>query len=168
MSGDSRSALEEAEEEIGKQGEKCGGDGAGEKQRIADEGDAAENERAEAAGADGRSYGGDTDGDDSGGTNAGKDDREREREADAEENLRARHAHGFGGFEDGGIDAGEADVSVAQNGEKRVEDECDDGGALADAPDERKGNQEGEGREAGGGLGNAGNAEGGGARRRGG
>ena len=47
-----------------------------------------------------------------------------------QKNLRAGHAHGFGGFEDGGIDAGEADVGVAENGEKRVQNQRDDGGAA--------------------------------------
>src|SRR5260370_31293042 len=152
MSGERESTLEEAEEEVGEKGEEGGGNGAGEDEGIADEGDAAEEEGAEAAGADSGGDGGDADSDDGSGANAREDDGERERKADAEEDLCAGHAHGFGGFEDGGIDAGESDVSVAQDGEKRVEDEGDDGGALADAPDERYGNDEAEEGEAGDGL----------------
>src|SRR6266851_7608510 len=152
-------ALQEAEEKVGEESEEGSGDGAGEDESIADEGDAAEDEGAEAAGANGRGDGGDADGDDGGGANAGKDDGERERETNAEEDLRAGHAHGFGGFEDGGIDAGEADVGVAEDGKQRVEDEGDDGGALADAADERNGNQEAEKRKAGDSLENAGDAQ---------
>src|SRR5712692_9756207 len=159
MSGDLQSTLEEAEEEIGEEREEGGGDGAGEDEGVADEGDAAEDECAQAAGADGGGDGGHADGDDGGGANAGEDDGEREREAHAEENLRAGHAHGFSGFEDGGVDAGEADVSVAQDGEKRVEDKSDDGGALADAADEGDGNQEAEEGETGDSLEDAGDAQ---------
>ena len=75
------------------------------------------------------------------------------------------HAHGFGGLQDGGIDAGEADVGVAKDREQRVEDERDDGGARADAADERNGNEEAEEREAGNRLKNAGDAERDGAQR---
>src|SRR6266849_8358703 len=120
-------ALQEAEEEVGEESEEGSGDGAGEDESIADEGDAAEDEGAEAAGANGRGDGGDADGDDGGGANAGKDDGEREWKADAKENLRASHAHGFGGLKDGGIDAGQSNVSVAKDGEKCVEDERHDG-----------------------------------------
>ena len=125
---------------------------------VVDQGDAAEDEGAEAAGADGGGDGGDADGDDGGGANAGENDGERKGEADAKENLRAGHAHGFGGFEDGRVDAGEADVGVAKDGEKRVEDEGDDGGAAADAADEWDGDEESEEGEAGDGLKNAGDA----------
>src|SRR6267378_4418063 len=104
MSGDLQSTLEEAEQEIGKESEECGGDGAGEDEGIADQGDTAKDEGAQA---------GDADGDDSSGANAGENDGERERETDAEEDLRTSHAHSLGGFEDGGIDAGQADVGVA-------------------------------------------------------
>src|SRR6266851_1031175 len=158
-------ALQEAEEKVGEESEEGSGDGAGEDESIADEGDAAEDEGAEAAGANGRGDGGDADGDDGGGANAGKDDGERERETNAEEDLRASHAHGLGRFKDGGIDAGEADVGVAQDGKKRVEDEGDDGGALADAADKRNRNQEAEEGEAGDGLENAGDAQRDGAQR---
>src|SRR5229473_970975 len=126
MLGDLQSTLEEAEQEIGKESEECGRDGAR---------------------------------DDGGGANAGKNDGEREREAHAEEDLRTSHAHGFGGFEDGGIDAGKADVGVAQDGEQRIEDERDNGGALANAADEWDGNQEAEEGEAGDGLEHAGDAQ---------
>src|SRR6267378_4106053 len=159
MSGNLQATLEAAEEEIGKESEECGGNGAGENEGIADQGDAAEDKCAEAAGADGGGDGSDADGDDGGGANAGKNDGEREREAHAEEDLRASHAHGLGGFEDGGIDAGQADVGVAQNGEQRIEDERDNGGALADAADEWDGNQKAEEGEAGDGLENAGDAQ---------
>src|SRR5216684_2024980 len=98
-------------------------------------------------------------GEEGGGDGAGEDDGERERKTDAEKNLRARHTHGFGGFEDGGIDGGEPDVGVAQDGEKSVEDEGDDGGTLADATDERNGNEEPEEGEDGDSLKNAGDAE---------
>ena len=77
----------------------------------------------------------------------------------ASENLCVGHAHGFGGFQDGGIDAGETDVGIAENGKQRVKNQRDDGGAAADAADERDGNQETEQREAGDGLKNAGDAE---------
>ena len=73
--------------------------------------------------------------------------------------MRVGHAHGFGGFENGGIDAGEADVGVAKNGQQGVKDERDDGGAAADAADERDGNEKAEEREAGNGLKNVGDAE---------
>src|SRR5712664_4054420 len=165
MSGDLQSALEKAEEKVGEESEEGSGDGAGEDESIADESDAAEDEGAEAAGADGRGDGGYADGDDGGGANAGENYGERERETDAEKNLRAGHAHGFGGFEDGGVDAGEAYVGVAQDGEKRVEDERYDGGALADAADKRNRNQEAEEGEAGNGLENAGDAKRDGAQR---
>ena len=34
------------------------------------------------------------------------------------ENLCGGHAHGFGGFEDGGVDAGEADVGITKDRER--------------------------------------------------
>src|SRR5258708_5507462 len=159
MSGGLEGKVEGGEEEIGKESEECGGNGAGEKEGIADQGDAAEDKCAEAAGADGGGDGSDADGDDGGGANSGENDGERERETDAEEDLRTSHAHGFGGFEDGGIDAGKANVGVAQDGEQRIEDERDNGGALANAADEWDGNQEAEEGEAGDGLEHAGDAQ---------
>src|SRR6267143_2093963 len=110
MSGDLQSALEEAEEKVGEKGEEGGGDGAG------------------------------ADGDDDSGANASENDGQGKRESYAEENSRARHAHGFSGFENPGINAGESNVSVPQDGQQG-EDEGDDSGALADAADERYGNE---------------------------
>src|SRR6202158_790279 len=159
MSGNLQSALEAAEEEIGKESEECGRDGAGEDEGIADQSDAAKDESAETACADGGGDGGDADGDDGGGANAGENDGERERETDAEEDLRASHAHGLGGFKDSGIDGRQGDLSGAQDGEQRVEDERDNGGALANAADERDGNQKAEEGEAGDGLEHAGDAQ---------
>src|ERR1700674_1333776 len=156
---DPQAALEEAEKQVREDGEESGGDGAGEDDGVANHSNAAEDERAESSGANGGGDGGDTDGDDCGGADAGENYRKRKREADAPENLKVGHAHGFGGFEDGRIDAREANVSVAQDGEKRVEDQSDDGGAAADAANEGNGNQETEKREAGNGLQNACDAE---------
>ena len=158
-SGDSKTALEEAEEEIGEEGEEGGGNGAGEDEGIADESHTAEDEGTEAARADGGSDGGDADGDDGGGSDPGKNNGERERKPDAKENLRASHAHGFGGFQDGGIDTGEPNIRVAKDGKNCVQDERDDGGALADAADERNGNEKTKEGEARDGLENAGDAE---------
>src|SRR3989441_877402 len=159
ISGDSQAALEEAEQEVREDGEKSGGDGASEDEGIADERDTAKDECAEAAGVDGGGDRGDADGDDGGSANAGENNGQGEREADAEEDLRAGHAHGFRGFDDGRVDAGEADIGIAQDGEKRVEDQSDDGGALADAADEGNGNEEAEEGEAGNSLEDAGDAE---------
>src|SRR6266478_5509757 len=159
ISGDSEAALEEAEEEVREDGEKSGGDGAGEDEGIAYKGDTTEDECAEAAGVDGGGDRGDANGDDSGSANAGENNGQGEREADAEEDLRAGHAHGFRGFDDGWVDAGEADIGIAQDGEKRVEDQSDDGGALADAADEGNGNEEAEKGQAGNSLEDAGDAE---------
>src|SRR5436309_5461272 len=159
MLRDLQSALEEAEEEIGEQSKERGGDGACEDEGITDEGDAAKNERAETTGADGGGDRCDADSDDGGGSNARKNDGQRKRKTDAKEKLRAGHAHGFGSFKDGRIDAGEANVGVAQDGEQRVEHESDDGGAFANAADEWNGNEETEECETGDGLENAGNAE---------
>ena len=157
---DAKAALEKTEEEVGKNGEKRGGDGAGKDDGVADHGNPAKNESAEAAGADGGSDGRDADGDDCGGADSREDHGEREGKADAPEDLRVGHAHGFGGFKDGGIDAGEADISVAKNGEKRVQDQGDDGGAASNAADEGNGNKKAEQSEAGNGLQNAGHTEG--------
>src|SRR5580704_16510135 len=159
MSGDPQAALEEAEEKIGEEREKRGGDGAGQDERIADEGDSTKDERPEAAGPDGRGDGGHANGDDRRRADAREDYGEREREAHSPENLRAGHAHGFGGFEDSGINAGEADVGVAQNGEQRIEDEGYDSGAIADAADKRDGDKKSKERETGDGLENAGDPE---------
>jgi len=52
---------------------------------------------------------------DGSGANASENDGQGKRESDAEENLRARHAHGFSGFENRGIHAGESNVSVPQD-----------------------------------------------------
>src|SRR5260370_19168249 len=149
ISGDSQAALEEAEQEVREDGEKSGGDSASEDEGIADERDTAEDEGAEAAGVDGGGDRGDANGDDGGSANAGENNGQSEREADAEEDLRAGHAHGFRGFNDGRVDAGEADIGIAQDGEKRVEDQSDDGGALADAADEGNGDEEPEQRQPG-------------------
>src|SRR6266581_4262192 len=142
ISGDSQAALEEAEDE-----------------GIADERDTAKDEDAEAAGVDGGGDRGDPNGDDGGSANAGENNGQGERKADAEEDLRAGHAHGFRGFDDGRVDAGEADIGIAQDGEKRVEDQSDDGGALADAADEGNGNEEAEKGQAGNSLEDAGDAK---------
>ncbi len=69
------------------------------------------------------------------------------------------HTHGFCGFKDCGVDAGEADVGVTENGEERVENESDDGGAASDAPDEGDGDEEAEQGEARDGLKDAGKGE---------
>src|SRR5216683_7073650 len=138
ISGDSQAALEEAEQEVREDGEKSGGDGASEDEGIADERDTAKDECAEAAGVDGGGDRGDANGDDGGSANAGENNGQGEREADAEEDLRPGHAHGFRGFDDGRVDAGETDIGIAQDGEKRVEDQSDDGGALADAADAKR------------------------------
>src|SRR5258708_11274265 len=159
MSGGLEGTREGAEEEIGKESEECGGNGAGENEGIADQGDAAEDKCAEAAGADGGGDGSDADGDDGGGANSGENDGERERETDAEEDLRTSHAHGFGGFEDGGIDAGKANVGVAQDGEQRIEDERDNGGALANAGERWGGDWGAAGGEAWGEVGKGGGAQ---------
>ena len=53
-----------------------------------------------------------------------------QREADAPEDLGVGHAHGFGGLEDRGVDAGQADVGVSEDGEEGVEDERYDRGAA--------------------------------------
>src|SRR5713101_994842 len=137
VSGDSQAALEEAEQEVREDGENSGGDGGGDR--------------------------GDADGDDGGSANAGENNGQGEREADAEEDLRPGHAHGFRGFDDGRVDAGETDIGISQDGEKRVEDQSDDGGALADAADEGNGDQEAEKGEAGNSLEDAGDAKGDGA-----
>src|SRR5258707_2558139 len=158
--GDAEAALEKAEEQVRKDGEEGGGDGAGEDHGVADHGDAAEDESAETSGADGGRDRGDADGDHRSGADAGENYRERQREADTPENLRVGHAHGFGGFEDGGIDSGEADIGVAQDGKKRVKHQSDDGGAAADSANEGNGNQETEESEARNRLQDAGNAEG--------
>jgi len=146
------------QEEIGEDGQEGGGNGAGKDDRVVDHGDAAEDESSEAAGTNGSGDGSDANGDDGGGTDTGEDYVERERQADAEQDLRVGHSHGFGGFEDGGVDVGEADISVAKDGKKCVEDESDDGGTAADAADERDGDQETEEGEARNGLKDAGGA----------
>lgn len=160
MLDDAKAAFEEGEEEVGEDGQEGGGDGAGEYYGVANHGDSSEDESAEAACTDGGGNGCNADGDDSGGANTCEDEAQREREADAEENLRAGHAHGFGGFEDGGVNAGKADISVTENGKQSVEDKSDDGGAAADSADKRDGNQEAEEGEAGDGLKHAGDAQG--------
>src|SRR4029077_14055742 len=137
-----QAALEKAEKQVREDGEESSGDSAGENDGVADHSNAAEDESAESSGADSGGDRGNTNSDDRGSTDAGEKYRKREREADAPENLRIGHAHGFGGFEDGRVDAGEANVSVAKDGEKRVEDQSDDGGAAADAANEGNGNQE--------------------------
>src|SRR2546425_4131752 len=144
MLRDLQSALEEAEEEIGEQSKERGGDGACEDEGITDEGDAAKNERAETTGADGGGDRCDADSDDGGGSNARKNDGQRKRKTDAKENLRAGHAHGFRSFEDGGIDAGEANVGVGEDGGQRGEHESGDGGGVAEGADGRDGEQESE------------------------
>src|SRR5207247_7226090 len=58
----------------------------------------------------------------------------------------------FDGIEDSGVKSGKANIGVAQDGQKRVENKSDYGGALADAADKRNGNQEAKEREAGNGL----------------
>src|SRR6266851_1481308 len=154
-----QSALKQAKEEVGEKSKQRGGDRTREDECVADESDTTKDEGAKTAGADGGGDRRDPDGDDGGGSNAGEDDSERKREAHAKKNLCARHAHGFRSFEDGGIDSGKADVRVAQDGEKRVEDESDDGGAFADAADEWDGNQKAEEGETRDSLKNAGDAQ---------
>ena len=159
-SGDAEAALEETEEQVGKNGEKRGGDGASENDGVADHGDSAKNESTEAARADGGGDGRDANGDDRGGADSRENHSKRERKADAPEDLRVGHAHGFGGFEDCWIDAGQADISIAKNGEKRVQDQGDDCSATSDAADEGNGNQKAKERETGNRLQDAGDAEG--------
>src|SRR6266702_2506344 len=129
--------------------------------RISGDSEAALEEAEQEVREDGEKSGGDGAREDEG--IAGENNGQGERKADAEEDLRAGHAHGFRGFDDGGVDAGEADIGIAQDGEKRVEDQSDDGGALAEAADEGNGNEEAEKGEAGNGLEDAGDAKGDGA-----
>ena len=98
ISADAEAAFDKGQRNVGEDGQQRGGDGAGENDGIADHGDSSEDKCAEAAGADGRGDGGDSNGDDRGGANAGKNDRQGQRQAHAREDLRIRHAHGFGGF----------------------------------------------------------------------
>ena len=121
-----------AEEEVSEDGQEGSGDGAGD-DGVADHSDAAEDERTEAAGADGGGDCGYPDGNDRGSAYAREDDTQSERKADAQENLCVGHAHCFGGFEDGGVDAIEANICVAENRKKRIKDEGNDGGAATDA-----------------------------------
>jgi len=159
MSGDLQSALKKAEEKIGEEGEERGRNGAREDKGIIDEGDAAEDEPAEATGTDGSSDRRDADGDDSSGANASEDDGERKGKPDAKENLRTGHTHGFGGFQDCRVDTGESNVSVAEDRKEGVEDESNDGSALADAADEGNGYEEAEEGEARDRLKDAGDSE---------
>src|SRR5439155_1207953 len=61
--------------------------------------------------------------------------------------------------------SGKADIGVAQDGEKRVENESDDSGAFSDAADKRNGNQEAEEGKTGNGLEDTRGAQGDGAQR---
>ena len=124
-----------AKEKVGEDGQERCRDGAREDDRVADHCDPAEDERTETAGANGSGNRGYPDGDDSGSAYAREDDTESERETDAQENLCVGHAHSFGGFEDRGVDDAKADICVAENRKKRIENEGDDGGAAADASD---------------------------------
>lgn len=71
--GNFEAALEPTEKKIGGDGEKGGGDGAGEDYGVVDHRYTTEDEGAEAAGADGGGDGCHANGDDGGGSNAGKD-----------------------------------------------------------------------------------------------
>src|SRR5207245_2802787 len=123
------------------EGEQSCRNGTGEDERVADQGDAAENKRPEPAGANGGGDGSDANGNDRGRPNTGKDDGESKREAHAKKNLRARHAHGFGRFEDRRINPSTANVSIPKNRKQRVENQRDDGGALVDAAGKGNRNQ---------------------------
>src|SRR6266403_1184020 len=130
MSGDLQSTLEEAEQEIGKESEECGGDGAGEDEGIADQGDTAKDEGAQAAGADGGGNGGDADGDDSSGALADAAD-ERDGNQKAEE--------GEAGY---GLEhAGDAQRDGAQGGplhNEHAERDADENGNDHGDEDERE------------------------------
>src|SRR6202041_750964 len=95
-----------------------------------------------AAGAYGGGDGGYTNGDDRGCADTGQDYGQGQGEADAPEDLVVGHAHGFSGLKDRGVDSGQADIGVSEDGEEGVENERYDSGAAADAADERDGNQE--------------------------
>ncbi len=125
----------------------------------ADHRNAAENERAEPACADGRGNRGHADGDDCRGTNTGKNHGTSEREANAPEDLPFSHAHSFRGFEHSRVNPRQSDIRVAKYGKERIENERDDRGAASDAADKWNGNQEAEKGEAGDGLENTGEAE---------
>ena len=163
---DAEAAFDQRQEKVGHDSEKRGRNGAGKDHGVADHGDPAEDERAQAAGADGCRDGRHPYGDYRGGADPGENDSQRERQAHAGEDLRVGHAHGFGSFQYRGLDAGEADICVAKNGEQRVKHQRDDGGAPADATDKWNGNEKSEEREAGNGLKYAGDAESYGAQRR--
>lgn len=145
-------AFEQREEQVGENGEHGGGNGSCENNGIADHGDPAKDESTQSAGADGRCNGGDSNSDYGRGADAREDDSQGKRQAHAGENLRVGHAHGFSGFQDCRIDTRKADVSIAENGKQRVEHERDDGGAMANAANERNGNQKSEQRQTGDGL----------------
>src|SRR5260370_31415368 len=100
---DFQSTVDKPEQKLCEESEERGGNGASKDECVADERDAAENERAEASGADRSGDRSDADGDDRCRANAGKNDGQRKWESNAKKNLRVRQAHGFGSFKGGGV-----------------------------------------------------------------
>ena len=117
LGGNLEPAFEQSQHCVGSQSQQGGGDGSGEHEAVVDRGDAAEDEFAETAGADGRRDGGDADAGDGGGAQAGEDERCGEGQFDFEEALRVGEAQGARYFDDRRVDAADAGVGVAQDGQ---------------------------------------------------
>ena len=111
------------------------GDSACKNHGITGHGNAAKNKHTEAARANRGRDGRDTDGDDRCRANAGQDHPHREGQLDLPERLPGRHAHGARGFQNGGIDAGNTNVGVAENRQQGVKRQSKDSGAGADSAD---------------------------------
>src|SRR5215470_19417648 len=159
ISCDPQTAFQQAEQKIGQQRQQRGRYGSGENHRVVDHRDTSKYKCTEPPGANGSSNSGDADGNDGGGTNTGQDKTCGEGKAHAKKNLTFGHAHGFGGFDDCGIDAGEANVSVAQDGKQSVQHQRNDRCTCTDAAKKRQRNQKAEKRKAGNRLEDAGNSQ---------
>ena len=121
--------FEEAEEGVGEKREEGGGDGSGEDEAVVDGGYAAEDEFAEAAGADGGGDSGDSYAGDGGGAEAGEDNGGGEGKLDLAQALGRGHAECVGYVDEGGVDGADTGVGVAQDGQQGVPGEGEDGEA---------------------------------------
>src|SRR5215469_3790799 len=147
-SHDPQSQFQQAKKKICNQSQKRCRNRSRKNQGIAHKRHPAKNKSPQPSRADGRRDRSNSNGDDSCSANTSEDHSQGQREPHSIENLRRRHTHSLRGFEDCRINSRKADISVAQNGQNRIENQRNNSRALANTADKGNRDQESKKRQA--------------------
>ena len=113
------SASSTAPEPVDGQGQQGDQDGAADEHRVAEEGDAGDDQAAQAAGVDERRQGGGADQQHQRGADARDDDRYGQRQLDLEQDGQARHAHPPAGLDEGPVHRPRPTMVLLQHRQQR-------------------------------------------------